>query len=69
MSKTKGYSDDFKNAVINVIKKSESRTQVAKDFGLLGQFANTWNKKFLSTGLPINKLWEKYSRLEAENAI
>ena len=32
MPKTKEYSEDLKNAVINAINKGKSQAQVAKDF-------------------------------------
>ena len=37
MLKTKKYSEDLKNVVINVTKKGKSQTLVAKNFGLSKQ--------------------------------
>jgi len=54
MAKSKEYSLDLKQAVIDALEHGMSQAQAARTFGVLRQLISAWNKKKV-TGSLINK--------------
>lgn len=47
MPKSKEYANDFKNAVINALKRGMTQSEVARSFNVSRQLVSAWNKAYI----------------------
>lgn len=55
MPKHKGYTTDFKKAVMTALKQGKSQAEVARNFNMSRQLVSIWNKVFNKRGTIENK--------------